>query len=1834
MKKRFLVLVTMITLAVSTWADDRTLISYTFTADDVSNYGSVDEATSDWVNSNVTGGTVSFFWKKGEGYCRKPNSSNAYTFTSGKTTPSIKLTLSSGTFQAGDKVTVSFTRGNSAEAVAYYVRTGYRSETNQIASATTTVGGTYTDLDVTLDNNFTSNTIYIEANTTYTFNARSVTVTRPEFAVTLDGNGGSANGAATVHMGDALLTISSAPTYTGYSVEGYYTEASEGTKVANADGTLVANVNGYTNVDGKWAKATNTTLYTHWTVNKTAPTYTAPAYSALTYNGSEQELVSAGSTEHGTIKYSTAADGVFSTNIPTGTNAGSYTVFYKLEGDAGHTDIPVTEVTGVLIAKYNIENATAASSIADQTHTGSQITPDYPAIKMGETTIDADNYEVSYGANTDVGTGTITYTAKEGSTNFKGTKTLNFNIVEAPSSEEKYVNAATTWTFDNYATGDLYSGNTSWNENGKLYARSISSRKYTITEMASAQLTFSDNHSNVTVSKYAQSNSATSIGSGAQINTAGKTNTSEVTPCFAFNAQVPGTCYAIFKGIKASTSPDVKASKCRIFFAGSGDTKPASKKSTDVTDENEYVKISWTSTAAGAFYIGSADNSCSIYAIRFAPTRSITISDAIEHGTVSVNATAEEDETVTLTIVPDGGYELDALTVKDASNNTVSTTEVTAGTEYTFTMPDANVTVTATFKAATTPATQYTLTIGEMTNGKIQIGSSDASTTAYNENTELTLTAVANSGYELDKWTDGSNELTVNDKNIVSVNGNTLKVRMTKNFTVVATFKIAETPAITVQKPNITVNDPDSYTYTISYQSGTTLLYTLPGEEEKSKTGGTSIDVTVTKLGRITAYETLGDAKSDAATKDVYVPTPAIAKDGLYEFADVKESMGRDYTLGTNGKAYGDAVTIGSVTVYKPDATVSKTLDRFAFGPDYSTAADWMLLSAGRLRAKNKSKKNDAGETVLDERDDYLAILDLKKGEYVSITYSGAPLILMSESTAKMAETLKDTLKAKTPYEVTTAGHLLLKVPPHVSNCDITVISISDKETVSAPTLQLRDGTTNVVTLRLGTSSFGKKVTAYYTTDGSDPTTSSTAVEKTTNITLDESCIVKAYCVSETGKASTVTELKVDLEASGKSTSAVYEWSNIMNFGSNAQKVYYSAYNSNDKGWKATSGSGFVLVSSFDNKISVNSGEKGVSFDTSANAVRLTQPMAIHNLGVGDEIIIIYTGDGSLYSAYDDHHDVFTIDGKSASAGTEILSGATIKVTKTMYSNNYLVVTPRGAASGKVYITAVYINHATPGYTSTPKVSLYQVNGEEAVYRFTFSEGSILNYILEKEGTVLQGNSTGIYDLTIDTSDKVKAWAKRGTVVSDTLKAVLYAPTPAPTDDGDVDFTEASQDLPADLEVTLDPNKPVTVGGETLYKPSALTAATFGDKFAFTETGSSNKIRIRTNRQLAFSKGADVNMGLLNLKKGDIVAFEYTGSILMADPSALTVDGGARSRAGTRAESNELTSGQAYVVQNDGNVLLTVSLAEASTSIAKMYIAPKPSPSEEVAIDFATAHEEYEDLDPKKMASVWYNGKTSAQIFYRLANDTRELPIDGKVSTEGGAGEITNSGIKVSGKHIAIHNLAKGDEIQIRFYGGTVTYDAHEEKGDVVCVDGKRLAVADTLSSGDVLKVEAVDYLNNYVVLKLDSKVTISGIFINHPEIEKVWTPTLTDLGNNVILISAGRSSMGREVTTCYTTDGSDPTPENGTSGPYEEFEVILLDGDITTIKAISYSTTGLTSRIASIVVFADNKTSIPAFTMDENGNRRDVYDLMGRKVNAMRRGQIYIVNGKKYFCK
>ena len=132
-------------------------------------------------------------------------------------------------------------------------------------------------------------------------------------------------------------------------------------KLANK--TLTYNVD-YTlayenNVNVGTAKLTITGINTYsgtkvinYNILKVDPTYTAPTVKAnLVYTSQEQELVNAGSCNDGTIQYK-LGNGEYSTSIPKATNAGTYTVYYRIIGDANHNNIE-NKTLNVTIEKAN-----------------------------------------------------------------------------------------------------------------------------------------------------------------------------------------------------------------------------------------------------------------------------------------------------------------------------------------------------------------------------------------------------------------------------------------------------------------------------------------------------------------------------------------------------------------------------------------------------------------------------------------------------------------------------------------------------------------------------------------------------------------------------------------------------------------------------------------------------------------------------------------------------------------------------------------------------------------------------------------------------------------------------------------------------------------------------------------------------------------------------------------------------------------------------------------------------------------------------------------------------------------------------------------------------------------------------------------------------------------------------------------------------------------------------------------------------------------------------------------------------------------------------------------
>lgn len=187
-----------------------------------------------------------------------------------------------------------------------------------------------------------------------------------------------------------------------------------------------------------------------------------------------------------------------------------------------------------------------------------------------------------------------------------------------------------------------------------------------------------------------------------------------------------------------------------------------------------------------------------------APTHTITIDGGITNGTVttSPSGTVLDGSVVTITATPDDGYALTSLTVTDDSDNEVT---VTANT---FTMPESNVTITATF------ARLYTISTSA-TNGSITVSPS----TSVVAGTVVTITAVPDGGYSFISWD-------VTGATPASTTENPTTFTMpSSNVSVSASFGTAATYTVSLYCNGSKVKD-------VKVDEGDSILTEIDGEED------------------------------------------------------------------------------------------------------------------------------------------------------------------------------------------------------------------------------------------------------------------------------------------------------------------------------------------------------------------------------------------------------------------------------------------------------------------------------------------------------------------------------------------------------------------------------------------------------------------------------------------------------------------------------------------------------------------------------------------------------------------------------------------------------------------------------------------------------------------------------------------------------------------------------------------------------------------------------------------------------------------------------------------
>ncbi|MBR2151535.1 MAG: hypothetical protein IJ902_09190 [Prevotella sp.] len=254
---------------------------------------------------------------------------------------------------------------------------------------------------------------------------------------------------------DAWITIAGGPfTYTGKALEPAVT-VKDGTTTLSAetdyDVAYSDNINaGQATVTVTGKGAYSGTAQAKFTIGKATPTVTAPeAIANLKYTGQAQTLITAGTTTGGTLKYS-LDNMTYSTTLPKGTDAKTYSVYYRVEGNTNYEDVAVKSIM-VPIAK-GTPTVTAPKAVTGLKYTGQAQT----LITAGTTTggtlqysLDNSTYGTTLPTGTDVKTYTVWYRVKGNA---------NYEDVAAKSITVTISKGTPTVTAPTAVTGLKYTG--------------------------------------------------------------------------------------------------------------------------------------------------------------------------------------------------------------------------------------------------------------------------------------------------------------------------------------------------------------------------------------------------------------------------------------------------------------------------------------------------------------------------------------------------------------------------------------------------------------------------------------------------------------------------------------------------------------------------------------------------------------------------------------------------------------------------------------------------------------------------------------------------------------------------------------------------------------------------------------------------------------------------------------------------------------------------------------------------------------------------------------------------------------------------------------------------------------------------------------------------------------------------------------------------------------------------------------------------------------------------------------------------------------------------------
>lgn len=424
---------------------------------------------------------------------------------------------------------------------------------------------------------------------------------------------------------------------------------------------------------------------------------------------------------------------------------------------------------------------------------------------------------------------------------------------------------------------------------------------------------------------------------------------------------------------------------------------------------------------------------------------------------------------------------------------------------------------------------------------------------------------------------------------------------------------------------------------------------------------------------------------------------------GTYDFqtwAEANMTKNNQATIGLN--AYG--VMTGAFSPADGEINGTMTLNG-VFGINNATAY--------KLRKNGSTGNSSSGLMITKTGGAKVTINRLQAGDWFVITTDVANRLQFATANTNVhaagsTETITQNsyVQSGTIYLVTAETTVDLYNKDGESTVYIHKIQISNEDAVAAPVITVGDG--NLVTIDGGTSLKGNAVTVYYTTDGSDPTTSETRQVYSAPFTPTETVKIRAYSVLNSDETMVSVEAEPLVIRLGTWEGEV----NVFDFAAAANnfldltfsdtktekafKYYYSDTQS------ANSGNFYEITNT--EWLTASEGNTSKVYWREKNNATLTQNggggiistgqkyLVVDGLSKGMRVIVDFNS-GVLKYATGTGEGEATVDGNTLSRNTALTTGSVI----TISSGSYIVLN----VDAKTVISKITVLEPVPTYTFT-----------------------------------------------------------------------------------------------------------------------------------------------------------------------------------------------------------------------------------------------------------------------------------------------------------------------------------------------------------------------------------------------------------------------------------------------------------------------------------------------------------------------------------------------------